>query len=122
MEPLRVYVGVNSAEGPERAALALAELLRIGAFERTLLVIATPTGTGWIDPAAMAPIEMLQRGDVASVSVQYSYLPSWLSLFTQPESGLTTSRAVFDAVYGYWRAIPVEKRPKLILLALALAR
>lgn len=121
LEPLRVYVGVNSAEEPEdRAALALAELLRIGAFERALLVIATPTGTGWIDPAAMAPIEMLQRGDIASVSVQYSYLPSWLSLFTQPESGLTTSRAVFDAVYGYWRAMPVEKRPKLILFGLSL--
>jgi uncharacterized membrane protein len=121
MEPLRVYVGLNSAETPEeRANLALEELLRIGAFDRSLLVIATPTGTGWIDPAAMAPVEMLQRGDIASVSVQYSYLPSWLSLFTQPEYGHNTARAVFDVVYGHWRSLPPDKRPKLFLFGLSL--
>ena len=46
MEPLRVYVGLNSAEtADQRAALALAELIRVGAFGRSVLVIATPTGT-----------------------------------------------------------------------------
>jgi uncharacterized membrane protein len=57
MEPLRVYVGLNSAEtAQQRAALALAELKRVGAFDRAVLVIATPTGTGWVDPAGMAPL------------------------------------------------------------------
>ena len=88
MEPLRVYVGLNSAEtADQRAALALAELMRVGAFDRSVLVIATPTGTGWVDPAGMAPLEILHRGDVASVSVQYSYLPSWLSLLVGPDYG-----------------------------------
>ena len=86
MEPLRVYVGLNSAEtADQRAALALAELIRVGAFDRSVLVIATPTGTGWVDPAGIAPLEILHRGDVASVSVQYSYLPSWLSLLVEPD-------------------------------------
>jgi uncharacterized membrane protein len=121
MEPLRVYVGLNSAETVEqRAALGLAELKRMSAFDRALLVIATPTGTGWVDPAGMAPLEILYRGDVASVSVQYSYLPSWLSLLVEPDYGADTARAVFRAVYDYWRTLPKEARPRLYLFGLSL--
>lgn len=120
-DPLRVYVGLNSAaDAGSRAALALAEMKRIGAFDRALLVIATPTGTGWIDPASMAPVEMLFHGDIASVSVQYSYLPSWLSLFVEPEFGAETARAVFREVYGHWRSLPRDKRPRLYLSGLSL--
>lgn len=120
-EPLRVYVGLNSADTAEqRAALALAELRRVGAFDRSVLVIATPTGTGWVDPSGMAPLEILHRGDVASVSVQYSYLPSWLSLLVEPDYGSNTARAVFQVVYDYWRGMPKERRPRLYLFGLSL--
>jgi uncharacterized membrane protein len=121
MEPLRVYVGLNSAETIEqRAELALTELKRIKAFDRAVLVIATPTGTGWVDPAGMAPLEILHRGDVASVSVQYSYLPSWLSLLIEPDYGADTARAVFRVVYDYWRTLSKERRPRLYLFGLSL--
>ena len=120
-EPLRVYVGANSAETvEERAALALAEMQRAGAFERSLLVIATPTGTGWVDPAGILPVEIMHGGDVASVSVQYSYLPSWLSLLVQPEYGEETADAVFRTVYGHWRSLPKDRRPRLFLFGLSL--
>lgn len=119
--PLRVYVGLNSAATVEaRTELALAELIRIGAFERKLLVIATPTGTGWVDPAAMMPLEILHRGDVATVAVQYSYLPSWLSLLVEPEYGRDTARAVFGAVYSHWHSLPRQSRPRLFLFGLSL--
>ena len=121
MEPLRVYVGLNNAEDAEaRADLALAELIRVGGFDRKLLVIATPTGTGWIDPASMTPLEFLWGGDLASVSVQYSYLPSWLSLIVQPEYGHETARAVFRKVYDHWRKLPKDSRPRLYLHGLSL--
>ena len=121
MDPLLVYVGLNSAETPQqRAALALAEMERIGAFNRKLLVIATPTGTGWVDPAGMIPLEVMQGGDVASVSVQYSYLPSWLTLFVDPAYGEETANAVFETVYGHWRSLPKETRPRLFLFGLSL--
>lgn len=120
-EPLRVYVGLNSAATAEaRAALALEELRRIGGFSRDWLVIAFPTGTGWVDPAGMAPVEYLTDGDIASVSVQYSYLPSWLSLLVEPEYGSETAHAVFRAIYGHWAALPAETRPKLYLFGLSL--
>lgn len=120
-EPLRIYVGLGSGETPEdRARLALDEAIRTGAFARGTLVIATPTGTGWVDPAGMMPLEVLTGGDVATISVQYSYLPSWLSLLTVPEYGEETARAVFAAIHGHWRSLPPETRPKLYLFGLSL--
>ncbi len=121
IEPLRVYVGLNSAETvDERAQLALDELIRIGAFDRANLVIVTPTGTGWIDPESQPALEYLLHGDVASVSVQYSYLASWLALLVDPGYGIDTARAVFAKVYGHWQNLPRETRPKLYLHGLSL--
>jgi uncharacterized membrane protein len=121
LEPLRVYVGLNSAESAqERAQLALAEMIRIGAFDRSTVVIVTPTGTGWVDPESQPALEYLLRGDVATVSVQYSYLASWLTLMADPEYGVNTAREVFAAVYGHWRSLPKDTRPRLYLHGLSL--
>lgn len=120
-EPIRVYVGVSSAESVrERARLALAELQRVGAFERKALVIVTPTGTGWVDPKALDPLEYLMRGDVASIAVQYSYLPSWLTLLADPDNGGETAKAVFAAIYAHWTRLPRERRPRLYLHGMSL--
>lgn len=92
----------------------------MGAFRRSTLVIATPTGTGWVDPVGMETLEYLHRGDVATVAVQYSYLPSWLSLLAEPESGAESARAVFAEVYGRWTELPPDERPDLYLYGVSL--
>ncbi|WP_421872776.1 alpha/beta hydrolase [Pararhizobium sp.] len=121
LEPIRVYVGLNAAEtAKDRAALALAELKRTGAFERSTLIVVVPTGTGWVDPAAMDTVEYLHHGDVASVALQYSYLTSWLSLLVEPSYGAEAGEALFKTVYGYWTTLPKDKRPKLYLHGLSL--
>lgn len=120
-DPVRVYVGLNNAATvTERAKLALDELKRQGGFDRSILVIVAPTGTGWIDPAAMDTLEYLHRGNVASVALQYSYLSSWLSLIVEPDNGLDAARALFNEVYSHWKTLPPEKRPKLFLHGLSL--
>ncbi|GGD05641.1 alpha/beta hydrolase [Aureimonas glaciei] len=120
-DPLRVYVGLNSRETvDERAALALAELIRVGGFDRSVLVVVVPTGTGWIDPAALDTLEYLHRGDVASVAVQYSYLTSFLSLMVEPGYGAEAGRALFKAIYGHWTRLPPDARPRLYLHGLSL--
>lgn len=120
-EPVRVYVGLRGAEtARRRARLALDELKRQGGFERSTLIVITPTGTGWIDPSAMNTVEYLHDGDVASVAVQYSYLNSPLSLLFQPEYGAEAARALFAEIYGYWTTLPRDKRPKLYLHGLSL--
>jgi len=121
LDPIRVYVGLNAANTPkERAELALEELKRVGGFERSVLVLIAPTGTGWVDPAGIESLEYLQRGDIASVAAQYSYLPSALSLMAKGAYGVETTRALFQAVYGYWTALPKEIRPALYIFGLSL--
>lgn len=120
-DPIRVYVGLNAAETPrERAELALAELQRTGGFDRSVLILATPTGRGWLDPAAQDTVEYLHRGDIATVTAQYSYLPSPLSLMTEGEYGVEMARALFEEVYGYWTELPEDERPELYLHGLSL--
>jgi uncharacterized membrane protein len=120
-DPVRVYVGLRGADTPRaRAKLALDELKRQGGFERSTLIVITPTGTGWIDPAAMDSVEYLLDGDVASVAVQYSYLNSPLSLLFQPEYGAEAARALFTEIYGYWTTLARDTRPKLYLHGLSL--
>jgi uncharacterized membrane protein len=120
-EPIRVYVGLQSGETPDdRAAMALAELKRVGGFDRQALIIITPTGTGWVDEQGIDPVEYLFHGDVASVGAQYSYLASWMSLLVEPGYGAEQARSLFRAVYGHWRSLPEETRPRLYLYGLSL--
>ena len=120
-DPIRVYVGLRGADTPRaRAKLALDELKRQGGFDRSNLIIVTPTGTGWIDPAAMDSVEYLHDGDVASVAMQYSYLNSPLSLLFQPDYGAAAAQALFAEIYGYWTTLPKDKRPRLYLHGLSL--
>ena len=119
--PIRVYVGVRTRSTmKERAELALEELKRVGGFEKSILIIATPTGTGWIDPSAADTIEYLHGGDTAMVSTQYSYLPSWISILVDPQRSIDSARALFDEVYGYWKTLPKDSRPRLYLQGLSL--
>lgn len=119
--PLRVYVGLPAAETPQqRAMLALQELQRVGGFARKALVIITPTGTGWVDPAGIESLEYLYRGDVASVAVQYSYLSSPLTLLLDQDAGQSDASALFEAVYTHWASLPRDARPKLFLHGLSL--
>ncbi|MGL1834495.1 alpha/beta hydrolase [Rhodocyclaceae bacterium SMB388] len=119
--PIRVYVGLNSADTPEqRARLALDELKRVGGFDRSVLLLATPTGTGWVDPSSQNTFEYLHRGDVATVAAQYSYLNSPLTLMTDPDYGAEAARILFAEIYGHWRTLPKDARPRLFLRGLSL--
>jgi uncharacterized membrane protein len=79
--PVQVYVGLDNAPTPrERVDLAMAELERTGALDRSVLVLVSPTGTGYVNYVATAAMQYLALGDVATVTLQYSRRPSPLSL------------------------------------------
>jgi uncharacterized membrane protein len=120
-EPIRVYAGIKSADDlQQRADLVLAELRRTNAFDRSVLVVATTTGTGFLEPNAMNSLEYLHNGDTAVVGVQYSYLPSWISLLADQQVTKDTSDVVFDAIHDYWSSLPEDDRPELYLFGLSL--
>ncbi|MDN5893835.1 MAG: alpha/beta-hydrolase family protein [Nocardioides sp.] len=114
LEPIRAYSGLESAEdAEERADLAVDDLERAGGFDRESLLVVTTTGTGWVEPSAAMSFEYLTGGDSAMVSMQYSYLPSWLSFMVDSERAREAGRQLFDTVYERWLGMPVGERPKL---------
>ena len=121
VEPIRVFVGVDSAgTAQERAALAVAELERTGAFDRSVLVVAGATGTGWLEAQSMDSIEYMWGGDTAIASIQYSVLPSWISFLVDVDRASEAGRALFEAVYATWSTLPADSRPKLIPYGLSM--
>ena len=115
-EPIRAYAGIQSAGDVEdRAKLAVADLDRAGGFSKAYLLVAGTTGTGWVDPANVDSLEYETNGDVASVAIQYSYLPSWASVVVDKERAAEAGRALFDAVYEHWISLPAPTRPKLLI-------
>ena len=113
-EPIRIYAGLASAKSAEaQAALAVKDLQRAGGFQRKYLAVVTTTGSGWVDPALVDSFEYLTGGNCATVAIQYSYLPSWISYLVDQAKALAAGRALFDAVYGVWAKMPAGDRPKL---------
>lgn len=121
IEPIRVYVGLNNAPTPaERAQVAVAELARLHAEERAVLVVAGTTGTGWLDPAAIDALEYLHAGDTAIVAVQYADTPSWRSSLFSPRVPVEANRLLFEAVREWWTSLPEDSRPLLIVYGMSL--
>ena len=75
-----------------KAALAVEDLQRAGGFQRKNLVVVTTTGSGWVDPALVDSFEYLSGGDCATVAIQYSYLPSWISYLVDQSKALAAGR------------------------------
>jgi uncharacterized membrane protein len=120
-QPIRVYVGVESAPtAEERAALAVQELERTEAFSREILVVMGTTGTGWIEPQSCNSVEYLWNGDTALATIQYSYLPSWISFLVDKQKAEDAGKALFAAVHERWSQLPEAERPRLLAYGLSL--
>jgi len=114
-EPIRVFVGLESAlTEAERVALTMEELRRTGAFDREVLMVISPTGTGYVNYVAVETAECLTRGNIASVTMQYSLRPSPLSLDRVAE-GRKHYRMLIDAIHNALAERPPERRPRLVL-------
>jgi uncharacterized membrane protein len=115
-EPIRLYAGLDSSPTVDgRAALAVRELDRTGAFSRAVLCVVNTTGTGWVDRRAADSLEYMYNGNTALVAIQYSYLPSWLSFLVDPDRARAAGRELFDQVYDHWSQAPAGHRPKLLV-------
>ena len=116
IEPIRAYAGLNSVKGFKAAAtLAARELQRTGGLNRAVVAVANTTGTGWINEAEASSLEYMYNGNTAIVSMQYSFLPSWLSFLVDKENARQASQALFEAVDALVRTMPEAQRPKLVV-------
>lgn len=119
-DPIRAYVGKYTVDGQTPATadvaadLAIRELDRLGAFERPVLCFFSPTGSGYVNYVACETLEYLTRGNCASVSLQYSVRPSFLSL-GRTALGEAQIRSFFNALHWRLSTVPEEQRPRLLL-------
>ncbi|NUS93946.1 MAG: hypothetical protein HOQ36_16345 [Nocardia sp.] len=108
---VRVYIGLHSAPDlAARAALAVRELDRAGGFDRADLVLAVPTGSGWVDARALRGFGVRFGGDVAVVALQYSYAPSWATFLFGRDAAAASARALFTAVEAHVATMPDPPR------------
>lgn len=120
-QPIRVYAGLKSAAtARSRAALAVRDLRRAGGFDRAVVVVATTTGTGMVSEPAASAIEYMYNGDTAIVGLQYSYLPSVMSLLVDRDQAEESAGELFNQVYDAWAALPPHRRPLLLLTGTSL--
>ncbi|WP_374024792.1 alpha/beta hydrolase [Mycobacterium sp. HNNTM2301] len=115
-EPIRAYAGLDSSKGITASAeLAAQELARTGGLQRAVVAVGTTTGTGWINEAEASALEYMYNGNTAIVSMQYSFLPSWLSFLVDKENARHAGQALFEAVDKLIRQMPEGNRPKLVV-------
>jgi hypothetical protein len=114
--PIRTYVGFNSEPLYQtgRAELALAELERTGAFDRSVLLLISPTGTGWVDHTLIEAAEFLTRGDIATCCIQYARYPSFLSV-QKVALGRGQFRLLLWGVTQRLAGLPPERRPRVLV-------
>lgn len=111
--PVRVFVGFDSASTAEqRVGLAMAELRRTGAFDRSHLLIQAPAGSGYANSFPVDILEVLTRGDCAAVAVGYGLLPSFLSM-NKVQLAAHTQRLLLDSIRDELR--DRATRPRILL-------
>lgn len=114
-DPIRLFVGLDTAEEVEdRVDILMDEMTRTDAFSRKVLCFASPTGSGYINYVLAEALEYLTRGDCAIVTMQYSMLPSSMSL-TRTGLAVEQNRDIMHAITGYLRGMDPAKRPQFVL-------
>ena len=114
-QPIRVYASLECADSEhQRAELLLAEIDRTGALQRSVFVLFSPTGSGYVNYVATETLEYLTRGDCASAAIQYSVLPSALSL-GKVQMATQQTRIVVNGIVSRLLAMPVDQRPRFYL-------
>lgn len=116
LEPIRAYAGKAEHDLVEdAAAAAVAELVRAGGLDRSWVHVTTSTGTGFVQEWSVESVEFLTGGDVATVSMQYSFFSSALAYVSDRETPPAAGRALLEAVEEELAAVPEERRPRLLV-------
>jgi uncharacterized membrane protein len=112
--PVRAFAGLASGRTVDvRVDLVMEDLTRLGAFDRSVLCVASPTGSGYVNYVAIETLEYLTRGDCATVALQYSLRPSFLSL-DRVGMGREQNRALLHALEWRLQSLPEGRRPRLV--------
>lgn len=114
MEPIRTYAGIETnGDSAARAREAVADLVRAGGLERSRIVVYTPSTNGYVDSIAAAGAEYVANGDIASVSMQYTVLPSAMSMVFNTADSINAGNLLLKAARSAVAELPPDRRPKI---------
>ncbi len=111
--PVRAVAGYASTPDlAERARIAVTELERLGGFQRSVIVVAAPTGVGYVNYSFAEALEYLTRGDCAIVVPQYALVPSALAL-NRTAAGVRLQTMVLTGIKERISRMPADRRPRV---------
>ncbi|MGI9197694.1 MAG: alpha/beta-hydrolase family protein, partial [Candidatus Nanopelagicales bacterium] len=114
-QPIRIYSSLQSSSTEEgRAQVLLDEIDRTKALERPYVALWSPTGSGYVNYVACETFEYLTRGNCASMAIEYSVLPSSLSL-TDVKRGTNQTSMVFAGIASRLAKMDPARRPRMFL-------
>ncbi|MFE0751091.1 alpha/beta-hydrolase family protein [Gordonia sp. NPDC058843] len=79
------------------------------------VVVAVPTGSGWVDPTAVDGFVGRFAGDVRILALPYADVPSWQAFVSDRSRAAESAIAVVSALATTLDEVPEHERPRLIL-------
>jgi uncharacterized membrane protein len=79
-----------------------------------VLLLISPTGTGWVDHTLIEAAEFLARGDIATCCIQYARYPSFLSV-QKVALGRGQFRLLLWGVQQRLEERPPDRRPRVLV-------
>lgn len=117
---VRVYGDHEDLDVESAARRTVAALDAAGGFDRSVLMVTIPTGSGWVDPEEVSAIEEWAGDDIATVAMRYSAAPSGAVFALRPELAVDSAYALLREVTQRLRELPEPDRPQLVVHGLSL--
>lgn len=117
MQPIRLYAApkTGDVDPHELVQTIVREIRRTKALDRKYVNVVGTTGSGWVDEYDVRTLEVLTGGNVATIAVQYSFLPSVVQFLTNRTLPAQVGEELVRKVHALIDQRPADKRPKLLL-------
>lgn len=100
----------------ERARDLVSRWRTAGGARRAAVVVAVPTGSGWVDTDAVVGFETRLSGDVTTITLPYDDAPSWQAFIGgASEKARTSAVATLHALDSDLDDHPTQPRPEIYL-------
>lgn len=90
-------------------------LVDAGGLEKEVLLVALPTGSGWVDPSEVEAMENWAEGDIATVAVRYARVPSAVAFTLRPGLAVDSAQALLDELSSRLERIDPALQPKVVV-------
>ena len=110
-----VYAGLGPGSDSDRADNLVRRWLAAGGRADGAVVVAVPTGSGWVDPTAASALVDRFGGRVRVIALQYAAVSSWRAFVGDREAAGRSTIAVLARLADATRGPQPEASPRVYL-------